>query len=159
MLSHRLRFYIETIGIVAVVASLIAVVFELRQTQSALVASTYQARAFDAISRLQYVADTEYLLPLIVATNDGQNIDAIRNLSATDKARMFQYLALQQIDLDNEFYQFQNGFLEREFLEGLTIPFIKQWAPSWRALGIRENRPSFTVFVDGVLEEEMASLD
>ena len=36
---------VELVGIFALVATLIAVVVELRQTQSALLAATYQARA------------------------------------------------------------------------------------------------------------------
>lgn len=48
----------ELIGILAIVVSLVSVAFQLRQTQLALVAATYQARAFDAIAEGQYVADT-----------------------------------------------------------------------------------------------------
>ena len=48
----------ELIGILAIVASLIALVMELRQTQSALSAQTYQARAIDAIGELLYIADS-----------------------------------------------------------------------------------------------------
>ena len=49
----------ELIGIAAIVVSLIAVVVELQQTQAAISASTYQARAFDGIAgaRDQYNGD------------------------------------------------------------------------------------------------------
>ncbi len=40
----------ELVALIAVVGSLIAVAVELRQTQSALQAQTYQVRAFDGIA-------------------------------------------------------------------------------------------------------------
>lgn len=52
----------------AIVASLVALVMELRQTQSALSAETYQARDFDAIGELIYIANSEYLAPILAAT-------------------------------------------------------------------------------------------
>lgn len=80
----NLRNYVETIGITVVVASLIAVVFELRQTQSALIASTFQARAFDAIAEEHYISESELLLPILVNTNYGDNN------TATSTSRYFQ---------------------------------------------------------------------
>lgn len=59
----------ELIGILAIVASLIALAMELRQTQNASLAETYQERAIDAIRELLVVADSEYLAPTLAATN------------------------------------------------------------------------------------------
>jgi uncharacterized metal-binding protein len=65
----------ELIGILAIVASLVSVAFQLQQTQLALIAATYQARAFDAIAEGLYVADSEHLLPILVQTDHGENFD------------------------------------------------------------------------------------
>jgi hypothetical protein len=48
---------------------LIALVVELRQTHSALVSHTYQARAIDAMDELITVADIEYLATKLTATS------------------------------------------------------------------------------------------
>ena len=64
----------ELIGVIAIVASLIALVVELRQTHSALVSHTYQARAIDAMDELITVADSEYLATKLTATSKCRRI-------------------------------------------------------------------------------------
>ena len=101
--------FAEFVGIAAIVASLGTVAFQLQQTQAALNASTYQARAFDAIAEAQYVADSDYLLPILVMTQDGEDAEAIAALNGPDRARLRHFLRARMIDWDNEFYQYQNG--------------------------------------------------
>ena len=55
----------EVVGIAAIVVSLIVIVMELRQTQSALIASTYQSRALDAVGVAWANSDSEVLGPLL----------------------------------------------------------------------------------------------
>lgn len=153
-MSVNVRNYVEIIGITVVVASLIAVVFELRQTQSALIASTFQARAFDAIAEEHYVSESELLLPILVNTNYGENNTAVTNLNEFDRARLIHFLRARMIDFDNEFYQYQNGFLRRDFFEGTTSRLVKEWAPRWRAIGLKEGRRDFEELVNRLLEEE-----
>ncbi len=98
--------FAELVGIAAIVASLVAVAFQLQQTQVALNTSTYQARAFDAIAEAQYVAESEYLLPILVKTQNAQDTAAIAALSDFDRARLNQYFRARMIDWDNEFYHF-----------------------------------------------------
>ena len=141
----------EFIGILAIVASLIALVIELRQTQSALSAETYQARAIDAIGELLVVADSEYLAPILTKTNFGANYEAVDNLSAGDHLRLQHYLRARMIDWDNEHYQFQNGFMDADFFEATTTKSVKEWAPRWRAIGLTEGREEFRKYVDYVL--------
>jgi hypothetical protein len=85
---------VELVGIFAVVATLIAVVVELRQTQSALLAATYQARAFDAIGELMTQADSEYLMPVLAATDEGADFEAVENLSAVDRLRLKGFVTM-----------------------------------------------------------------
>ncbi len=147
----------ELIGILAIVASLVSVAFQLRQTQLALIAATYQARAFDAIAEGQYVADSEYLLPILVKTDHGENFDEVANLSEEDRVRLFHFLRARMVDWDNEYYQYQSGFLDAGFFEVTTKESVQIWAPRWRAIGLTEGRQDFRDFVDSVLEEQ--SLD
>ena len=147
----------ELIGIAAIVASMGAVAYELRQTQEALIASTYQARAFDAIAESITVSDSDYLLPILVATDHAENSDAVTALSAVDRGRLFHWLRARMIDWDNEYFQYQHGYLDNDFFETTTVRAIKDWAPRWRALGLRETRSGFTAFVDELLAESPAT--
>ena len=143
----------ELIGVLAIVASLVALVMELRQTQSALSAQTYQARAIDAIGELLYIADSEYLAPILTATNYGADYEAVANLNAVDHLRLFNHLRARMIDWDNEHYQYQNGFMDADFFEETTTKSVKEWAPRWRAIGLTEGREDFRKYVDQVLGE------
>jgi hypothetical protein len=126
---------------------------ELRQTQSALSAQTYQARAMDAIGELLYVADSEFLAPILTTTDFGADYEAVANLSASDHLRLSQYLRARMIDWDNEHYQYQNGFMDADFFEATTTKSVKKWAPVWRAIGLTEGRDEFRKYVDRLLAE------
>jgi hypothetical protein len=144
----------ELVGIAAIVASLIALTLELRQTQLALSATTYQARALDSIADNRYAIESNYLLPLLVKTDRGSDSDAIDELSEIDQVRLRRYFNSEMADLDNEYYQYVNGFLDSGFFEDVTMRGIRRTAPLWRAYGMTEQRREFREFVDSVLEEQ-----
>lgn len=143
----------------AIVASLIALTMELRQTQSALLAETYQSRAFDAIAEQLFIADSEFLMPVLAETDDGADYEAVAALNAVDRLRLVSYLRGRMIDWDNEYYQYQNGFLDADFFEVTTTRAIKVWAPRWRAIGVEESRADFRKYVDQVLGDDTQRLD
>ena len=153
MNTERWRFAAEMIGIAAVVASLLAVVIELRQTQKAVVAATYQTRALDAIALNTSLQDSEYIAPLLVNT-DLRDPDAVAALGDVDRMRLRTFFMGRRVDADNEYYQYQQGFLDEEYFEHIMKPLVKRTAPLWRALGITEPRPSFHEFVEAMLAEE-----
>ena len=141
------------IGIIAIVASLIALVMELQQTQSALSAQTYQERAIDAINELVDVADSEYLAPIMAATDSGQDFEAVANLDAVSLLRLENYLRARMIDWDNEHLQYQQGYMDEDFFNATTRRAVKSWAPRWRNLGLQEGREEFREFVDSVIDQ------
>jgi hypothetical protein len=140
----------ELIGIAAIVASLIFVGLELRQTQSALMASTYQERAFDAMNASRDLADSEFIGPILarVDIDDEQSLDS---LNSEELWRLRQYSVSRMIDLDNEYFQYQNGYLDEEFFEGQFKRSVLRNAKLWRAMGIFELRSDFSKLVDEVL--------
>ena len=152
------RDNVEIIGIFAIVVSLAALVYELRQTQEALIAATYQERAFDAIAESVLVSDSEFLVPILVATDSGRNREALAHLDEIDRLRLRNFMRARMADWDNEYYQYQHGYLDEDFFLHTTKPAIKSWAPRWRALGVPEAREAFRLFVDEVLADSQVEL-
>ena len=137
----------ELIALVAVVGSLIALVIELRQTQDALQAQTYQDRAFDQIDQFLDQAKNPQLTILFQEDFDREN------LTPTEHIIAINMLHVTMIDADNEHYQYQRGFLDEEFYYGNTVRGIMRWGPVWREFGIQESRREFQVEVDRILSE------
>ncbi len=142
----------ELIALFAVVASLIAIVFELRQTQNALEAAAYQERAFDAISQNYSTLANDDLIELTIAFQTC--VKPIESLSDVERRKLTLFYIATRADLDNEHFQFERGFLEPDFYYGQTATRIAFEAPMWRLfLGSEESRPSFKEEVDRILEE------
>ncbi len=142
----------ELIGISAIVASLVFVGLELRQTQTALMASTFQARSFDAMNAQRGLADSEYIGP-IIAKIDLDNEQSLESLSSEELWRLQRHVVSRMIEFDNEYYQYQSGYLDDKYFEGHFKPALKRWATRWRQLGMTEFRPEFRKLVDELLVE------
>ena len=142
----------ELIALVAVVLSLVAVAYELRQTRDALMAQAYQARAFDGIAtNFEYAKDPELdrVGELALAPDF-----APETLTAEERRVLRRLYSITRIDLDNEHYQFQKGFLDPSFYRGETEQWIREAAPIWRALGQPEPRAAFRQEVDRILSDD-----
>ena len=152
--SAAWREVAELIGITAIFVSLIAVVVELRQTQAAISAATYQARAFDGMTSAREQYNGDYIAP-ILARVDWEDSNSLNELSDEEGFRLRMFYLSQMIDFDNEFYQYQNGFLDEEYFEYVSKPRLPGMALRWRSLGIVEPRPSFRYFVGEQLESNL----
>ena len=153
MKSTNWKDFAEVVGIAAILVSLIIIVIELRQTQSALIASTYQSRALDAVGVEAAKADSEVLGPLL-ARVDLDAPESLATLSELERFRLRSYFVSRLIDLDNEYYQYQKGFLDDEYFEFWFKDQLKRNARAWRSIGLTESRPSFKQFVDELLAEQ-----
>ena len=141
----------EIVALAAVVGGLIAIVVELRQTQSALRAQAYQSRAIDVINAMRtYSANPE--LEMLLNNVFTKELD-VESASPKEQSRLRSHFYLRRTDLDNEHYQFQNGFLDPDFYHTTTEREIKAFAPYWRAFGIPEPRQQFAVEVDRILAD------
>lgn len=152
MTIEKWKDWFELIALVAVVGSLIAVVVELRQTQTAMRAQAYQARAFDGIEWNMEMARDEVLGDM-QARLDSVNFDP-STLSQTETVLARRLMTVVRIDLDNEHFQYQSGLLDHGFYNGETVLWIKHAAPIWRALGDMSPRPAFRAEVDRILADD-----
>ncbi len=139
----------EIIALLAVVASLLVVAMEVRQTQVALQAQAYQSRSFQAFDFDLYLADRPELSALLTRSMD-KDFD-VRSLSTVERTQLENLYAALRSDFDNEHYQYQNGLLDPGFFESTTVGGIKRLAPLWRELGITETRPEFRALVDELI--------
>jgi hypothetical protein len=78
---------------------------------------------------------------------------ALDALEEEQRRILSRWYFIIRTDLDNEHYQYENGFLDPDFYRTTTVPGIKSDAPRWRALGIREPRASFSSEVDRILAD------
>jgi len=141
----------ELLALVAVIGGLIAVVMELRQTQTALRAQAYQSRALDVIAQKRF-SSVNPELDLLMRKFYSNELD-IESATPEERSRINSHFYMRRTDLDNEHYHFQNGFLDPDFYRTTTEPEIKAYAPFWRALGIAEPRQKFTEEVDRILAD------
>ncbi|MBW2498390.1 MAG: hypothetical protein JRF61_14045 [Deltaproteobacteria bacterium] len=135
----------ELVALVAVVGSLVLVVIELRQTQAALQAQTYQDRAFDSIAFNLALAELDIDLPRLV--RDWRPGD----LAPQELRNARRIMRAMMIDLDNEYFQYRHGFLDEDFYTNTTVRQLRRFAPIWRRLGMPEPREAFRGEVDRVL--------
>ena len=143
----------ELIVLIAVIGGLIAVVMELRQTQSALSAQAYQSRALDVIAHMRF-SSVNPELRLLIRKFYSNELD-IESATPEERSRISSHFYMRRTDLDNEHYHFQNGFLDPDFYRTTTEPEIKAYAPFWRALEIAEPRQKFAVEVDRILADPL----
>ena len=141
----------ELLALVAVIGGLIAVVMELRQTQSALRAQAYQTRALDVIDAMQ-INSANPELDLLIKKVYSNELD-FEAAVPEERSQIRSHFYIKRTDLDNEHYQFQNGFLDPDFYRTTTEREIKAFAPFWRALAIAEPRQQFTEEVDRILAD------
>ena len=152
MSIDKFRDWFELIALVGVVGSLIAVVIELQQTQNAMQAEVYQARAFNGIEYNWELARDETLRNMQERLYD-EDFDP-STLSDSELSLARNLMTIIRIDLDNEHFQYQSGLLDPGFYHGETVYWIKYAAPIWRSLGDLAPRPDFKAEVDRILADD-----
>ncbi len=136
----------EFVGAVLLVFSLVYVGLQIRQNTAVAKAQIYQARADSAqqffLSQAMDPAVLRFLTDALARPIDELDPAAQRQL-------MFWHLA-SLARMDNNYYQYQAGFLEAEYYETVLVPVIAQNAQTWIDLGL-EFRPTFRAEVDRIL--------
>jgi hypothetical protein len=124
MTSEKLHDWLQLDGIAAVVASLLFVGLQLKQSQDIAVANQYQARFDSTVEQIGAILGSSTAMRVI-----GQ--DALRTIESSNKvpASLKNWFAEQPVEeaayravqafmylkvLDNHYYQNQSGFLSEE---------------------------------------------
>lgn len=111
--------FAEIISSVAVLATLVFLVFELRQNTDAIRASTYQEMN-GVISNINgvFLANPE-ISEFIARTASGED-----DLDRHDAIRLRAFISMQYRHADNIYFQYQIGTISRRQMESLLYPLV-----------------------------------
>ena len=157
----------EVVGALAVVVTLIYLAKQIRLNTHAMeearrlaLAQTYQIRADALQNMLVHAAESEHIGPIITKlTNLGypEDLASLDQLTTTERGRFRQWQIAQQTHWDNMHFQFQQGYLDREYYEDAFKERVVRLAPTWKALGLTGGRRSFFAEVERLAREDGAA--
>ena len=156
----------EFLGSIGVIATLIYLAIQIRQNTHSLdegrklaAAQAYQARADMTQEAIIKAADSPYsaqiFLKLGTDSTTGVALpEGLERLTAEEQWRLYRYSLANFIRNDNTHYQYQQGFIDREYYESVLQGLIRMHAPMWKELGLFRNaRPSFREEVERIVSE------
>ena len=146
--TAKLNDWMQIIGIFALVASLIFVGFQIRQTQAIAESEAYQSRAATALElQTMQASSPEFMSALakLYAGNDSE-------LTAQEKVTAEYFIGAEIMMIGNVHFQFEAGYLPEEDWErsrailrcALSHPFYREVTSSWMF------RESFQTVVDEI---------
>ena len=153
----------EVVGAIAVVITLIYLAKEIRMNTHAMdegrklaLAQTYQMRSDALQAMLVQAADSDHIGPIIIKlTGLGypEDVGALGQLSDEEWRRFRMWQIAQQTHWDNMHYQYQQGYLDREYYEDAFKDRVVRLAPTWKALGLTSGRKSFFAEIERLTRE------
>lgn len=155
MIKTKWRELAELVGIAAIVASLIFVGLQLKQSQDIAIAGQYHERTALTVQNFNSELENGDLRIWARAFRD---VEFNEEISIEDKGRAFLRLATYIMMLDNHYYQYQAGFLDDEawqtHISGLRdlaarLPEVRYFIQN-RVIPVR---PTFWEAADEVLAE------
>ncbi len=139
----------ELVGITAIVASLIFVGLEMRQTRSLAMAETYQSRTDSEMFLFSFMSQPD-LRRIWLKTFDDEA------LTADDELLLLLSFMMRFAYLENLHFQIENGMLSRELwirnLHSLVPFFVAPRVVEWWELNRDNWRSSFSRDIDGFIE-------
>ena len=126
----------------------------MNESKRTALAQTYQMRADALQSMLVQAANSDHIGPIIVKLTElgyPEDVAALGQLSALERGRFRLWQIAQQTHWDNMHYQYQQGFLDREYYEDEFRIRVTRLGPTWQALGLLNGRSSFVEEVERLL--------
>ncbi len=131
MNTSRVRDWLETIGIFGVIASLIFVGLEMRQSQRIALSAAYQARADSSMTLRMASLDSETLQSAKAKLGQGMGLDQLTPEEAIVARDRWN---AQLVYLENMHYQYVSGFISEEQWQSnrVELTFMLSSSPEWR---------------------------
>jgi hypothetical protein len=137
---------VSTLANIGVIASIIFLAIQVRQTNRSIQGATYQSRASTLTGRMDMLAESQYLAP-IIAKLQLEGMDA---LTFEEKGRLDNSAQGALYRVDGMFYQYELGLLDDQYYRTVFDAEMRLWVPRWRDQGVLEQarrrgyvRPSF----------------
>ena len=149
MTFPRWRDLAELVGVTAIVASLIFVGLQMKQSQSIAIGTQYQERANTAIEGWRHRQLNPFFTRRIgqrELDNHGKFADMDENASVEELGDRYVELVITILTYDNLHFQYEAGFLTQEF-----------WESQLRSLTRLVAAPSYQHFVELHAESYRAS--
>ena len=147
----------ELIGIAAIVASLIFVGLELRQSQEIALSEAYQERASIEIANASAIASVPGYISGLAKLYDGASSD---DLTTKERIAQEHYLAAALGIWENDHYQYERGFLpEDHWAKTYGNMVCDLGLPLYRDIYLSSGwtyRTSFAAVVDKAISEAMS---
>ena len=142
----------NTLGILAnvgVIAGIVFLALEVRQTRDAVLGATYLTRATAQEDWGKWIADSEYI---VHASSRWAETD-FTQLSAEDQQRLLAAVEAAFHRMDGIYYQYELGLLPQEYYETTFDQLMRVWVPRWNQSGFLSRgwivpRPSFQIEID-----------
>ncbi len=109
--TEKLRDWLELMAIFGVIASLIFVGLEMRQSQRIALSAAYQARADSSMVIRMAAVESEALQSANAKRRQGQGFE---DMSPEEHSAIVGLMAGNLIYLENMHYQYINGFISEE---------------------------------------------
>ncbi len=142
----------------SVVGGIILLALELRQTNDAILAATYQERANSGMEWEKFIAESEYVTPAILHLQEVGHSDG---LSPEENFRLYAMNVAAFHRLDGLHFQYQLGLLDQSYVDTWMKRMFEVWVPRWKDSGFLEEflihmRPAFRAEVEKYIEGDLA---
>ena len=154
MNSVKIREWLEIIGIFGVIASLIFVGLEMRQSQKIALSAAYQARSDSSMVIRMAAVESETLQSAMGKLRQGKGFEG---LSPEELSAVIGLMSGNMIYLENMHYQYVNGFISEEHWETnrAELRQLLSRNADWRSRQIefcRFYRESFCAEIEAAVE-------
>ena len=142
----------EFFGALLLVGSLIYVGAQIKQNTAATRAQVYQTRTGQAQDQFLFQVNSPDLIALSNQVDHSNPEDTLAQMSDTDRQRFILFQTNSVSRMDNLFYPYQSGFLDKEYYEDVIEQVIRDNGSLWKHLGI-VMRKSFRDELDRINEK------
>ncbi len=158
MAVNRINQWLTLGANIGVVIGLILLLIELDQNSDLLRAQIHQARSDTHVGhRLNDVESDKWTAIRMKLAENGyqRDVTSVDALTPEELFRFRDYIAARHTDLDNLYYQYQQGYLDEEYYRYRVSCAIRRRAPYWEKLHVfRTNvRPSFAAEIERIMQE------
>jgi hypothetical protein len=153
-MTNKLREWLEIVGLFSVVASLVFVGLQMKQSHEIALSQASQARTAMSVETIVSTAENSHFVSALAKGRKGED------LSPEEQAATSQYAIAILVAYEDQYFQYINGFLTEERWQATKVG-LKRYMRDSSTIPVRrayERVParyssSFQVVVDGLISD------